>query len=43
MPAENRAGRDDGRQFPERLAPQGIAFDGEQTPLLVRQEEAFPT
>ncbi len=41
MPAENRVGSDDRRQFHERLATEGFCFDGQNASLVVGEEDAL--
>jgi len=35
VPAENRVGCHDRGQFPKGIAPERLAFDGQQSPLVV--------
>ena len=39
MPAQDRIGRDDGRQLHQRPAAEGFAFGGENSPLSIREED----
>ena len=41
MPAKDGIRCDNGRQFPQCLTSQGIAFYGQQTALFVSQKNAF--
>ena len=41
VPTEDCVGSDNSRQFPQCFAAQGFAFDGQQTTLIVGQQDAF--
>jgi hypothetical protein len=41
VPAKDCVGGDDGCEFSQRLEAQRLAFDGQQTPLVVSEQDAI--
>ncbi len=41
MPSQDRIGRDNRGQFHQRLATEGLAFDGQQATLIIGQKQPF--